>query len=1128
MYLRKWLAPYVLAPLLLHGDTRALINSQSDEVRQLAPGASVERELGAGQTHSYQITLAAEQYLRITVDQRGLDVAVTLFGPDGRAEAESDYDADTNGQEILSLASRTAGASRLAVSSKSKLAGRYTLKVVELRAATPQDAARSAAYRLLMEARRLQSQKTAEAMKQAAGKFDEALAAWKALGDQDGEAATLASAGQLYFDLADAKKTLDAWTQALAIWRSLGRRGQEAQALSNLGMLNYARGARDQALSQYDQALPLHRAEDDKYWEAETLNRLGWVYNSMDERRKAIEYFNLALPLRRVVGDRSGEAVTLNDLGRAHDLLGDKRQAIEFLEQALRLNPPDENPDGAANTLIRLGVVYESTGESQKAIDAYGQALSLLERVNNRRALASALNNVGLAYANLGDYGRAIEYYDRSLKLSRELGLRGGEATTLHNIGMVYRAAHETQKAIDYHNQALAIYKSANNRGGQAMVLQALGVAHYETGESRRALELFEQALDLRRATGDRRGEALTLTSLGVALTTLGEAQKAHDHLSQAQPLHRLVSNPEGEAQTLIGLAQVKYDLGAAAEARALIDQSLRLTESIRAKAPGQELRASYFATVQRRYDQGIDLLMRMGETAAALQVSEMARARSLLELLTEAGAGVRRGVAPELLARERAIRQSLNARAEAQARLLDGKHTEAQAAAMARDIAALSAQLKDVETEIRRSSPHYAALTQPEPLTVAQIQKQLLDDDTLLLEYSLGEKNSYLWLVSPASVTGYRLPSRADIEAASRQVYDLLITRPRRRDPVEPQFIAQAEALSRMLLGPVASQLGAKRLVIVAPGIMSYLPFAALPAPGGENQSSGIYQPLIAKREIVTLPSASVLSVIRREMAGRRPAAKSVAVLADPVFEANDSRLALAKNKSASGESQNATTTPSTVIGIPSALTRAVNAMNASNTRTGFTRLAFSRQEAESILALASDGTGLKATDFNASRSLVMSEALSQYRVLHLATHGLLNSQYPELSGIVFSLIDREGKSQDGFLRLHDIYNLQFNADLIVLSACETGLGKEIKGEGLIGLTRGFMYAGAPRVVASLWNVDDLATAELMKVFYRGMLKDGLRPAAALRAAQFELSKQKRWASPYFWAGFMLQGEWQ
>jgi CHAT domain-containing protein len=210
------------------------------------------------------------------------------------------------------------------------------------------------------------------------------------------------------------------------------------------------------------------------------------------------------------------------------------------------------------------------------------------------------------------------------------------------------------------------------------------------------------------------------------------------------------------------------------------------------------------------------------------------------------------------------------------------------------------------------------------------------------------------------------------------------------------------------------------------------------------------------------------------------------------------------------------------------SELTRAIRTMNFSDARAGFTRLPFSRYEAESIIALTPKVTGLKATDFNASRALAMSRQLSQYRIVHFATHGLLNSERPELSGLVFSLVDREGKQQDGFLRLHEIYNLQLNADLVVLSACETGLGKEIKGEGLIGLTRGFMYSGAPRVVASLWNVDDFATAELMKLFYQRMLKDGLPAGAALRASQLELSRQKRWASPYFWAGFVLHGEWK
>jgi CHAT domain-containing protein len=392
------------------------------------------------------------------------------------------------------------------------------------------------------------------------------------------------------------------------------------------------------------------------------------------------------------------------------------------------------------------------------------------------------------------------------------------------------------------------------------------------------------------------------------------------------------------------------------------------------------------------------------------------------------------------------------------------------------------------------------------------------------LLEYALGEKRSYLWLVSQRSIDSYELPPRAELEAATRRVYELLTARPKRGTPPDLQFIAQARALSNMLLGPVAPQLGGKRLVIVAPGALSYLPFAALPAPEDKKRPAGDYEPLVAKHEIVTVPSASVLSIIRRETAGRQRAAKSVAVLADPVFEVSDPRLTSAKNRNSAGETPARPAADEELSG----LTRAIRTMNFSDDRAGFTRLAFSRQEAESIIALTPRGAGLKATDFNASRALAMSGQLSQYRVLHFATHGLLNSERPELSGLVFSLIDQEGKPQDGFLRLHEIYNLQLNADLIVLSACETGLGKEIKGEGLIGLTRGFMYSGAPRVIASLWNVDDLATAELMKLFYQRMLKDGLPAGAALRAAQLDLSRQKRWASPYFWAGFVLHGEWK
>jgi CHAT domain-containing protein len=415
--------------------------------------------------------------------------------------------------------------------------------------------------------------------------------------------------------------------------------------------------------------------------------------------------------------------------------------------------------------------------------------------------------------------------------------------------------------------------------------------------------------------------------------------------------------------------------------------------------------------------------------------------------------------------------------------------------------------------------------LTQPQPLNLKEIQQQTLDPDTLLLEYSLGDNASYLFVVSHASIASYQLPKRSEIEAATRRARELLTARqPRPGETVAKRqarikeanasYWPQAAALSQMLLGPAASQLGSKRLLIVADGALQYLPFGALPVPDPKASTSSRLEfdstPLMVEHEIVHLPSASALAVLRRELAGRQPAPRAVAVLADPVFSAKDARVNLVA-KTRMGEEASLD------------LTRAIN-----DVRGELRRLLLTRDEAEAILSVTPRTDGFGALDFRANRETAASDELSRYRIVHFATHGLLNSEHPELSGVVLSLVDEQGRPQDGFLRLHEIFNLRLPAELVVLSACQTGLGKEVKGEGLVGLTRGFMYAGAARVVASLWQVNDAATAELMKRFYRRMLQDGMRPSAALRAAQIEMWERPQWQSPFYWGGFVLQGEWK
>jgi CHAT domain-containing protein len=503
----------------------------------------------------------------------------------------------------------------------------------------------------------------------------------------------------------------------------------------------------------------------------------------------------------------------------------------------------------------------------------------------------------------------------------------------------------------------------------------------------------------------------------------------------------------------------------------------------------------------------------------------------------------IRQGVDPALLERERCVQEQLGAKSEELMRLLSGQHTEDQARTVRKDMDALLGEYQNIEALIRANSPRYAALTQPQPLSLKEIQQRVLDDDTLLLEYSLGEERSYLWAVTTDAVTAYELPSRAEVEKLARRVYDLLTARNRqvnfetaaerraRIASADEEYSAKAEELSNLILAPAAAQMNKKRLLVVGDGTLQYLPFAALPAPalGARRQSSTHYAPLIANYEVVNLPSASTLAVLRKELAGRKPAPKAIAVLADPVFGKDDERLKRGGAIARSGRSAPAKSEAQTASFSERPLTRSARDLGVEGEELYLPRLFFTRREAEAIVRFVPQRQFKKAIDFAASKATATDPELGQYRYVHFATHTLLNSSNPSLSGIVLSLVNPEGDEQEGFLLAQEIYNLKLPAELVVLSSCKTGLGKEVRGEGVIGITRGFMYAGAARVTMSLWDVDDEATAEMMKRFYRAMLiKPHSSPAAALRSAQVSMWRSQPWRAPYYWAAFVLQGEYK
>ena len=1104
-----------LALLLILGSS--IFASQTDPVT-LEPGKPIERNIAGGEAHSYTVTLAAGMYTVVDVDQRGINVGIKIFAADGQKLREADF-AGPGASERLSLLADGAVSYRVEVSAPDKTArlGAYAIELKEIRPATDQDKNRVDAEKLMEAGMQLIYKQTAESRQEAIQKFQQSLPFWRAANDKSKEADAFYIIAYTFNRLGRFQEAIDAAEQGLPLARAANDRGIEAFLLDQIGSSYFGRGERRKALEFFLQALPL-RSEKDPVGLGTTLNNIGLAYAAIGERAKALGYMEQAVTLMEKQGDRLKASTVLGNICFINNALSLYKKALDACNQGLKMKRDINDRSGQGITLNTLGTVYTNLGDYQNALDIFQQSRKIHQELGQREDVGIALNNMGLVYVAVGEYEKAIDFYTQALEVLRD-DYKHRTPTALGNLGAAYAAMKDFRKALEFHLQVLPLKPESEDREGRAIALNNVANSYANLSDKQKALEYYTQALALHRSVGNLRLLATALRNIGTFHRDQGETAKALDYLNEARTITSTIGDRNGEANVLSQLAKLELSRGNLVEARRLIEDAITTIESLRVNLKSHQLRASFLASVRKYYEFDIDVLMRLhqqrpaeGFATAALQVSEKSRARSLLELLREARAEIRHGVDASLIEREDNLRRTIADRADQQTRLLSGKYTDEQATAAAKEIETLTTEYDQVQSRIRQTSPRYAALIEPLPIDVAAIQKQI-DDDTLLLEYALGDEKSFVWAVTPDSVKSFELPGRATVEQAAKRFYQLLTERglavsgetlaqrKQRLDQADAEYPKAAAELSRMLLGPVAAELKRKRLVIVSEGVLQYVPFSALPMPAG--------QPLIVDHEIVTLPSASVLAVLREEFASRKSAGKTVAVFADPVFSASDSRLTQASTSE----------TPPSIEAQRSA---------AESGLADLVRLRFSRQEAEEIARLSSDSRNLKALDFSANRSTATDAKLGDYRIVHFATHGLINNQNPDLSGVVLSLVDEQGRPQNGFLRLYDIYNLKLNADLVVLSACQTALGKEIRGEGLVGLTRGFMYAGAPRVVASFWRIDDRATADIMRRFYEAMLKDGLRQAAALRAAQLSMWREKRWQSPHYWAAFTIQGEWR
>ena len=886
--------------------------------------------------------------------------------------------------------------------------------------------------------------------------------------------------------------------------------------------------SRDEARHRYETAEGLFETLGLEYERGLCFYSLGILELRESDARGALPYLRQAQSL--FTRDDAMYASVVNALGGAFDLIGDPEAALASYREALEGFIAIHDRGREAVVRNNIGKLSADIADWQRALEQYRLALPLFREIGDRRRESLALYNIGVSYSSAGDLTRATEYLQQSLSIRRSIKDTAGEADTLTMLGFTATLGGEDAAALAYYEQALPLRQTVGDRRSEGLTLTYLGRTQHALGRANAAAQSLGRAAELLRQSGDRRYEAIALAYLAETSLVQEDTSRALEQGGDAVAIARSLSDRRGVGFALPIIARAQWRLGRVDDALASVQEALAALESVRSNASSPEMRAAYLGRHQNAYLLAIDLLMqrhleRPGEgfDALALQMSERTKARSLLDMLSEGGAAMRRGVAPALVERERQLARLLDAKAD---RLfaLQAARSSAEADVLAREAQSLEAEYDEVQARIRATSPDYSALTQPQPLDIDTIRRDVLDSDTTLVEYALGPDAGYVWVLDRQSLKAYRLASRAEIEAAAREAYELVTSRatnlPRETPAARTQRIAASDAalpaalrrVSDLVLAPITAFPTTSRLLVVADGALQYLPFEMLPAPRRAQM-----QPLVADFEITALPSASTLAVHRAQLARRPAPTKGVAVFADPVFDASDVRVRPTAVASAAPANPDAQTRLLTQTDNPAA--------------PGFgsiARLRFTDDEAKAILAAAQGRQNLAAIGFDANKAAAVDGSLGAYRYLHFATHGFLDTARPSLSAIALSLVGRDGAAQEGFLRAHELYNLTLSADLVVLSACETGLGKEIRGEGLIGLTRAFMYAGAARVIVSLWSVSDRATAVLMGRLYREMLRNGSAPSASLRAAQLALRSDPRYQHPYYWAAFTIQGDWK
>ncbi len=1066
----------------------------------------------------YDVTFDEPGTYLLRVEQRGLDLIVSVETPAGSATTFNSP-LIRDGAEAVLLDAAT-GRYSIDVRSEEHTGAAAAHAITITRLAPGTDPRELEAWRSAATGAAANFAGGEPGWARAVDAYERAAALWRELGRAREEAdAEFAAATILYWQVFDWGGAVERAARAAALYGSLGEAALAAnaqhlqgaaiveQALeSQQSTTGTARSAESEALfaaafALLERARAVHERLGNVYDLGLVVNDFGYTYYGRGDFLEARRAYEEAAALLDSIAEWGTQVRPVSNIAVLDAEAGQLVSAVAAFERVLELLSPNAEND-RASALGNLGATQRMLGNLDEALQKFAAALALQRKLDNAHGEGRSLLRIGETYYGLGELELAREYLLQALPIAVGANDGRSQEAAHRNLGNVAFLERDYEGALEEHRRALEVAASVSDRAHLAILIAKDLVA---LGRAAEAAQVAAEAQAFASETGSDVLRAGALGAAGRARLAAGDAAGAAASLGDAAELFEGLGLRAEHADALHGLSLAARAAGRTEQAIERGAAALREIEGLRARVADPELRASFAAARRDYYEAQIDLLMtsepRAEHTRAALAVSEGGRARMIADLLQEAAVEVRRDANPALHAKRTTLYEQLAERRQQRDRMLEQPAADRDGVRFTRvlaELASLENALDLNEIEARRGDPRFASVTAPNPLTPEEMQARL-DADTVLLQYALGARASYVWVVTEGAIAAVELKDRATLESAARRALDAV----QARSPAAAQARA-LEELASLVLAPVAAQLTQRRIVLALDGALQYVPFGALPV----EHADGTTARLIDTHEVAEVPSLSALAVPARDVP--RASGKTLAVFADPVLEASDPRLGA---------------TPQQSSRVAAAALRTA-ARPSPGVELG--RLLSTSYEAQAIADLVPADRRLVASGFAASRAAVLGAPLADFRYLHFATHGLVDSRYPGLSALVLSQFDEHGATQDGYLRLDDIYNLRLDADLVVLSACDTALGREVRGEGLIGLTQGFMAAGARSLVASLWQVPDRATAELMARFYGHLLNDGLRPAEALRRAQLWAAAEPRYRDPYFWGGFVLVGEWR